>query len=132
MVNFQKFSLDILGKDRAIRFVGFATPDGNVLATKYREGLNPLLTMEESELSLMQSLIKINMGKTLESKLGKMICTFTEYQNVKTCTFAMYNQETLEQEAIVLMSFDRIADAYSIIEEKIKPLLEQIKKPLGE
>ncbi len=130
LVNFRELRQRVLEKDKAIRFAGAATSDGEILATVYREGLTPLLTSQESQLSIMQSLIKMNMGKTLEPKLGKTICIFTEYQNVKTATFALYNQQTLEQEAIVLASFDKSADAYLIIEEKIKPLVRQIRKSI--
>jgi len=80
----------------------------------------------------MQSLIKINMNKTLEPKLGKTIYTFAEYQKVKRATFVLYSRQTGEGETILMVSFDKKANACSIIEEKIKPLLKRIGKSLDD
>ena len=125
-MNFHELCQEVMEKDKAIRFVGIATPDGEILVTSYREGLTPLLTVEESGLFMMQSLIKVNMENTLGSKLGRTIFTFTEYLNVDTATFVIYNQRTLEQKAVVMISFDKSADAHSIIERKIKPWITKV------
>jgi hypothetical protein len=124
-MNFNDLCKGILGKDKSIRFVCVATPDGEILATQYKEGLIPLLTPSESELLIMQSLIKMNMGKTLEPKLGRTIYAFTEYANEKTASFVMYDQQTFKQDAIVIISFDKSVDVCSIIQEKMKPIIEK-------
>lgn len=112
-----------------IRFAGVATLEGEIAAAEYREGLKPLLTVHESELSIMHSLIRTNMRKTFEPKLGKTIYSFTEYENVKRATIVMYSQQqALEGDTILMISFDKVANAPLIIEEKIMPLLKRINK----
>lgn len=129
-LNYKQLCQNILQKDNAIRFVGVVTVEGNIMAAEYRKGLTPLLTQKESELSIMQSVIKANIRTTLESKLGKTIYSFTEYQKIKRASFVMYNAESLKCESILLLSFDREADHNSIIENKIRPLLKEIGKGL--
>lgn len=50
---------EILELDKAIRFAGIATRFGKVVASIYRGGLDPLLTRQESELSVTQSIIRM-------------------------------------------------------------------------
>lgn len=51
----------ILGIDKGIRFAGMADRMCKLAAYAYRPGLQPLLTKEESELSVMQSLLRMGM-----------------------------------------------------------------------
>ena len=44
----------ILELDKTIRFAGIASIEGKLIAQEYREGLESLLTKEESELSVVQ------------------------------------------------------------------------------
>jgi hypothetical protein len=47
--------------------------EGKMIAHEYRKGLRSLLTMEESELSAMQSIIRMGTRKVLEERLGKTV-----------------------------------------------------------
>ncbi|MDQ4012301.1 MAG: hypothetical protein M3146_01075, partial [Thermoproteota archaeon] len=49
---FEEFCQLILSLDESIRFVGIATLNGAILATKYRANLVPLLTQEETASSI--------------------------------------------------------------------------------
>ncbi|AFU57656.1 hypothetical protein Ngar_c07130 [Candidatus Nitrososphaera gargensis Ga9.2] len=93
-MNYKQLCKQILQKDNAIRFAGVATVEENNAAEEYQEGLVPLLTREESELSIMQPVIRTSTRKTFESKLGKTIYSYTEYQKIKRASFVLYNQET--------------------------------------
>lgn len=43
---------NVLSVDRSIRFAGIADGTGRVVASAYRDGLSPLLTEQESEMSI--------------------------------------------------------------------------------
>jgi hypothetical protein len=128
---FNNLCKEIIYTDDKIRFAGIANFEAHILAARFREGIEPLLTTQESELSLMQSLIRMSMRRMLESKLGRPIYVFAEYEKIKRATFAIYNEQFIEPDVILKVSFDKTADAYSIIEEKIKPLLKRVDKSLN-
>lgn len=94
ILNYRKICKQVLDFDNAIRFAGVAAVDGNIVAAEYRKGLTPLLTMKDAETSIMQSLIRRGIRKTLQAKLGRTIFAFTEYEKVKRATFVMYDITT--------------------------------------
>jgi hypothetical protein len=102
--------------DKTIRFVGIATMEGKMIAHEYRKGLRSLLTMEESELSAMQSIIRMGTRKVLEERLGKTVYSFALYKKVKRATIPL-------DDAILMISFDLEANHESIILNKILPLI---------
>ena len=62
----------ILELDKTIRFVGIANLKGKMIAQRYRKGLRSLLlTKEESQLSAMQSIIRMGTRKVFEGSLVK-------------------------------------------------------------
>ena len=68
----------ILQLDRSIRFAGIANMKGKLVAEAYREGLVPLLTKQETELSALQAIVKITTRQTLEEKkLQNNLCVRT-------------------------------------------------------
>ena len=113
----KKLCKDMVNIDNGIRFAGMADRSGKLAAFAYRPGLQPLLTREESELSVMQSLLRMGMRKTLEEKLGKTIYAFALYEKVKRATIPM-------DDGILMVSFDVEADHESIILSKILPMLK--------
>ena len=108
----------ILELDRTIRFVGMANMGGKLIAQEYREGLRSLLTKEESELSAMQSIIRMGTRKVLEEKIGKTIYAFSSYEKVKRVTIPL-------DDAILMISFELEANHDSIILNKILPLIRK-------
>src|ERR671931_678173 len=93
-LNYYSLCCKILQLDDAIRFVGVVNLDGKILAAIYREGVKPLLTREESELATMQSLIRMNMEKTLEAKLGRALYSTAVYENERRATISLFTGET--------------------------------------
>lgn len=130
-MNYISLCLGILDLDNAIRFAGIASIDnGTILAAEYRLGVKPLLTIKESELSIMQSLIRMSTRKTLEQKLGKTVYATAFYEKVKRATIVMYN-EGEKLDALLMVSFEKDSDHEAIITKKILPFLGNIGKGLS-
>ena len=110
----------ILSLDDGIRFVGIATRFGKVVASIYRQGLEPLLTSQESELSVTQSIIRMGTRQTLEQKLGKTVYAFAMYEKIKRATIPMRDPDS----HILMVSFEKGCDHERLILEKILPLVK--------
>jgi hypothetical protein len=111
----------ILVLDKGIRFAGIATRFGKVVSSVYRGGLDPLLTSQESELSVTQSIIRMGTRQTLEQKLGKTIYAFAMYEKVKRATIPLRDADS----RILMVSFDIESDHERLILEKILPLFRE-------
>ena len=88
----------ILEADNSIRFAGIANKFGGKTVSKYKKGLVPLLTENESTLSTIESVIRMNTRigeKDVELKLGKPIYSFTLYEKIKRVTFLLDDQNYL-------------------------------------
>jgi hypothetical protein len=109
----------ILDLDNTVRFVGIASIEGTLIAQQYRKGLKPFLTKEESELSVVQSIIRMGTRKAIEGKVGKTIYAFALYEKVKRATIPLGN------DSILMISFDTDANHEFIILNKILPLLRK-------
>ncbi|MFL6424850.1 MAG: hypothetical protein ACJ71R_14835 [Nitrososphaeraceae archaeon] len=108
--------------DKSIRFAGVADMKGNMVAEAYREGLVPLLTKQETELSALQAIVKMATRRALEEKkLGKTIYAFALYEKLKRATVPLMD----ESDCILLISFELQADHESIILHKILPFVKE-------
>lgn len=115
--------------DKTVRFAGIASLEGRILAAEYKEGVKSLLTLQESELSIMQSLMRMSIRKTLEGKLGKTVYATAIYQKVKRATISLFN-EGEKCDSYLMISFEREASPEAIIKEKILPFLQSVGKGL--
>jgi hypothetical protein len=82
-VIFPSLCKQILEADGSIRFVGVANKFGTQIASQYRKGLVPLLTESQSQLSIIESAIRMYTRieeKDVKSKLGNPIYSFTLYE----------------------------------------------------
>jgi hypothetical protein len=120
---FEEFCQLILGLDDSIRFVGIATLTGAVLSTRYRANLTPLLTEEETSLSIKSSVWRMESRRAIEEKLGKTLYVIATYEKIRRATIPVGE----EGQAILIVSFDNEADAESIIRNKILKII----KPYG-
>jgi hypothetical protein len=57
----------IIQLDNSIRFAGVANMKGNMVAEAYREGLVPLMTKQETELSALQAIVKMATRRALDN-----------------------------------------------------------------
>ena len=122
-LSFKDFCNQIIDLDKSIRFAGIADMQGKIATQSYRVGLTPLLTKEESELSALQSIIRLSTRQTLEEKVGKTIYAFALYEKVKRATIPIYDNG----DYILMVSFDNDAEHETIILNKILPLLARVR-----
>src|SRR5687768_10984340 len=111
----------LLESDRNIRFVGIPNKMGNQIISRYRSGLTPLLTPEETEKLAIESVLRMNTRKDFESKLGKPIYSFTLYEKIKRATITLESEEY----PILMVSFDKQADHDHIIIDKMLPIIRK-------
>ncbi len=113
---------EVIKFDNCIRFAGFATETGKLIAYKYRKDAIPLLTSDETHLSVLDTALKMRIRKDMEAKLGKVICSITLYEKVTRATIFLNSEEY----PILMVSFDRAdkrTDHESLILHGILPLL---------
>lgn len=112
----------VIELDNSIRFAGFATNAGKIIAYKYRKEVDPLLTSNETQLSFMDSALRMRIRKDTEPKLGKAICSITLYEKVTRATILLDS----ENYPILMISFDnstKRTDHESLILDGILPLV---------
>jgi hypothetical protein len=95
-----------------------ANPLGRIAAYEYRQGTKPLLTLQESEMSVVQSVIRMELRKLHEAKLGKTLYSVSAYEKVKRATMPM------AKGSVLMISFEILAPHESIILDKILPFLK--------
>jgi hypothetical protein len=110
----------ILKMDRSIRFAGIANKMGKTITTAYRKRSDHLLTEDESDLSTIESVLRLRTRFDLHSKLGNPIYSFTLYEKVKRATILLDNDEYP-----VLMMINIEAEHDSLIKNKLLPLLKR-------
>jgi hypothetical protein len=110
----------IIQSDDSIRFVGIADKYGKQVAIKYRDGLVPYLNQTESEIYSIDTVMRMNSRMEMESKLGKVIYSFTLYENLKRATIYTENNDY----PVLMVSFDTRSDHDNIILKKIFPIVK--------
>src|SRR5215469_14072956 len=114
----------IIELDKCMRFAGFATKNGNIIASKYRKDLIPLLTLDEAQLAFIDSALMMRIREAREPKLGKVICSIVLYEKVTYATILVNSEDY----PILMTSFDnknKRTDYVSLILDGILPLLSQ-------
>lgn len=115
----------LLEIDKSIRFAGIANKEAQMMAYAYRENLEPLLTAKETEISVLQSVIRSSTRKTLEAKLGRTLYSLTAYEKVKRVTIPL--KPNSGELAILMMSFDASAiDVEQIVVKNILPQVDEL------
>ena len=111
----------ILKIDLSIRFAGIANKMGKSITAAYRKGSDHLLTEDESDLSTIESVLRMLTRGDLQSKTGKPIYSFTLYEKVKRATILLDRDEY----PVLMVSFDIEGDHESLIKNKLLPLLKE-------
>jgi hypothetical protein len=112
----------IIVLDGSIRFAGFATDAGKIIAYKYRKKVAPLLTSTETQLSFIDSALMMRIRKDTEQKLGKVICSIVLYEKVIHATILLNREDY----PILMISFDNSnkgTNHESLILDAILPLV---------
>jgi hypothetical protein len=116
---FEDVCQSIIDLDKMIRFAGIANIRGTIVSAKYRAGLIPLLTQQETIESIEHSVVRMSTRRLMEAKLGKTIYSITLYEKVKRAVMPLGKNGDF----ILMVSFENEADHDSIIRNKIMPLL---------
>ena len=120
---FEDVCQNITDLDKTIRFAGIANMRRTIISAKYRAGLIPLLTQEETIESVEHSVVRMSTRRLIEAKLGKTIYSITFYEKGKHAVIPIGK----DGDFILMVSFDNKADYDSIIRNKIMPLSRTIK-----
>jgi hypothetical protein len=116
---FEDVCQNIIDLDKTIRFAGIANMRRTIVSAKYRPGLVPLLTQQETIESVEQSVLRMSTRRLMEAKLGKILYSITFYEKVKRAVLPIGKNGDF----ILIVSFDNEADHDSIIHNKIIPLI---------
>jgi hypothetical protein len=121
---FSAFTQKVLNSDRSIRWVGLTDLNGIIINERDREGLNPLLTIEENHDFAVNTITRHKTRLKFEPKMGELTYTFRRYTRMSRCLIPINENYYL----ILNMDFDQY-DFNKIITEKIIPLIkEKIEK----
>ena len=109
--------------DNSIRFAGIANKFGKKVVSEYRDGLVPLMTEAESELSAIEAVIRMNTRReeNFQLKIGKPKYSFTAYNKIKRATLLLDNEDY----PILMMSLNKEADHEHIIFDKVLPIIRK-------
>jgi len=108
-LDYEKFCDDVFKLDKMIRFVGIF--DGHYRLIKMREGLQSLLSPDETENSLIDTFSKWRTRQGLAKKLGEPLYAMAKYEKVKRITIP------INDNGLVLVSTDHSVNHETIIKE---------------
>jgi hypothetical protein len=141
-----RFCQSIITKDPSIRFAGIANQMGKLIATAYRGGLQPLMSLQETEHYTVQTVLRASTRETFENKIGKQKYAIAVYEKLIRATVPITsivknaNEQKEKKDAhqeeqdlkrlYLLISFNTNSDVISILEDKILPDIKQFEKGL--
>src|ERR671926_985925 len=86
---------DIMNLDSKIRFAGICDETGEIKYGGQREGINNLLSSEETKRSNLQALARWGLRNALAPKIGKGKYAMAEYEKIKRITVPLENYHLL-------------------------------------
>lgn len=119
----------VLALDASIRFAGLADSKGTKAHHRYREGLQPLLSPEETDKSMLQAVLRNGIRSTLEDKLGECQYVLGMYKKVKRITIPL-RAPVVKERGILMISLDTDSDHDDILARKVLPFLENSRLDL--
>ena len=105
----------ILDIDPKIRFVGVCDDTGEIKFGGQREGVQNLLSSEETKWSKLQALARWALHNTFSSKVGKGKYAMAEYEKVERKTIPLKDNSFL-----ILVTTEVNADHSRIIEQVLR------------
>ena len=126
----ESFCTEILANNQSIRFAGIANHLGSLIATAYRQGLVPLMTKEETSQYSIQAVLRAAIREDFESKIGTLEYSIGKYKKLIRATVPIGFIDNNENKRYLLLSLDVNADATSILEDKVLPLITANEKNL--
>jgi hypothetical protein len=112
-VNLCKAVMDI---DAKIRFAGICDETGEIKYGGQREGVEDMLSSEETRKSNLQALARWGLRNSLSSKIGRGKYAMAEYEKIKRITIP------LDDDHLLLITTEVQADHGKIISNTLKLL----------
>ena len=94
-MDFEKLCKDILNIDSKIRYAGISDESGERKYGGQREGVQNLLSLDETKRSNIQALARWALRNSLSPKIGKGKYSITEYEKIKRITIPLENSHLL-------------------------------------
>ena len=117
-MNYDNLCKEILEQDVNIRFAGVCDDTGQIRYGGQRQGVNNLLSSEETKRSNLQALARWSLRNSLAPKIGNGKYAMAEYEKIKRITFPLENFHLL------LITTEVQADHAKIIDK----VLDMIKR----
>lgn len=111
--NLCKAVIDI---DPQIRFAGICDESGEIKYGGQREGVEDVLTSDETRKSNLQALARWGLRNSLSSKIGKGKYAMAEYEKIKRITIP------LDDDHLLLITTEVQADHGKVISDTLKLL----------
>jgi hypothetical protein len=115
----------VMGIDPKIRFATIFDMDGKVLYSAHREGVQNLLSAEESQKSLQLAINAWKSRNEVSDKIGKGKYALVEYEKLKRITLP------LDSEHILYITTDVEADHAPIIHRALRLKHDALHSPEG-
>jgi hypothetical protein len=128
--NLENICREILRTDTSIRYSGIANHLGSLVATAQRDSLVPLMTKDETSKYALQAVLRAAIREDFESKIGTLEYSIGKYKKLIRATVPIAFSDNNENKRYLLLSLDVNADATSILENKVLPLIAANEKKL--
>ena len=115
-INYEKFCDEVFKLDMKIRFVGIFNSHFKLI--KMREGLQSLLSPEETQFSIIDTFSKWRTRQGLAKKLGEPLYAMAEYEKVKRITIP------INDDGLILVSAEPSVN-HEIITKEILSILDK-------
>jgi len=115
------FSEELLNLDMSLRWIGISNKYGVLINVEQRQGLQPLMSEEESEEYAAAAISRYRTRVKFQTKIGKLNYAVGRYENVTRITVPISN------DYFVLLTVDKEINYDDIILKKIIPFIEKNK-----
>ena len=115
-MNYDNLCKAVIDIDSNIRFAGICDESGEIKYGGQREGVEDMLSSEETRKSNLQALARWGLRNSLSSKIGKGKYAMAEYEKIKRITIP------LDDDHLLLITTEVEADHSKIISNTLKLL----------
>jgi len=115
-MDYDNLCKSILNLDSKIRFAGICDESGEIKHGGQKEGVENILSNEETRKSNLQALARWGLRNSLSSKIGRGKYAMAEYEKIKRITIP------LDDDHLLLITTEVMADHAQIISNALKLL----------